>query len=86
MRSDFVKALEHALAIGFPGAGPSFEELRLKPRDTPQDHPFDQAFAAAEVMQNGRMRDASVGSDFLQPDRVGTTGEQTVSPSAELIS
>src|SRR5580692_11862506 len=77
MRSDFVKALEHTLDIGFPGAGPSFEELRLQPRDTPQDHRFDQSFAAAEVMQNGGMRDAGVGGDFLEPDSVGTTGEQT---------
>src|SRR5271166_3586363 len=77
MRSDFVKALEHALDIGFPRARPSFEKLRLQPRDTPQDHRFDQALAAAEVMQNGGMRDAGGGGDFLQPDGVGTTGEQT---------
>src|SRR5580704_6862464 len=83
MRSDFVKALEHALDIGFPGAGPSFEELRLQPRDTPQDHRLDQALAAAEVVQNRGMRDAGVGADFLQPDRVGTAGEQTALGSLE---
>src|ERR1700723_4194088 len=83
MRSDFVKALEHALDIGFPGTGPSFEELRLQPRDTPQDHRFDQALAAAKVMQNGGMREAGVGGDFLKADRVGTTGEQTAFGSLE---
>jgi hypothetical protein len=75
MRSDFVKALEHALDIGFLRARPSLQELRLKPRDAPQDHRFNQALAATKVMQDRGMRDAGVGGDFLKADRFGPATE-----------
>jgi hypothetical protein len=50
--------------------------LRLKLADAPQNHRFDQTFAAAEVMQNRGMRDAGVGGNFLQPDSLGTSDKQ----------
>src|ERR1700683_5635503 len=75
-RSDFVKALSHALDVGFLRARPSLEELRLKLADAPQNHRFDQTFAAAEVMQNRGMRDAGVGGNFLQPESLGTSDKQ----------
>ncbi len=77
MRRDFVKALEHALDVRFLRTRPSFEELRLKIRDAPDDHRFDQTFAAAEVMEDRGMRDADVGSDFLKPDCLRTAVEKS---------
>ena len=67
-RSDVIKALEHALDVGFLSARPSLKELRLKPADAAQDHRLDQTLSATEVMQDRRMRNACVGGDFLKPD------------------
>lgn len=67
-RSDVIKAIEHALDVGFLSARPSLKELRLKPADAAQNHRLDQTFAAAEVMQDRWMRNAGVGGDFLKSD------------------
>ena len=75
-RGDFVKAIEHALDVGFFRARPSFEELRLKPSDSTLHHRFNETFAAAKVMKDRWMRNAGVGSDFLKPDRLRTSAKQ----------
>ncbi len=76
-RSDVIKALEHALDVGFFRARPSLEELRLKFSDAAHDHRLDQALAAAKVMEDRGMRDAGVGGDFLKPNCLGTTVDES---------
>ena len=71
-----VEALEGALDIGLLSTWPSFEELRLEPREAVQDHRFDEPFAAAEMMQNSGMGQAHVGGDFLQADCFGPAADQ----------
>ena len=77
VRRDLKKTLEDALDVRFFRAWPSLEELRLKPCDAVQDHRFDQALAATEVMQDRGMRDAGVGGDFLKPDRLRPAVEES---------
>ncbi len=75
-RRYFVKTIEHTLDVGFLRARPPLEKLRLKLSDTAHDHRFDKTFAAAEVMKNRGMRDAGVGGDLLQSNRLGSPVEE----------
>ena len=74
MRDVFEQRLE--LAFVAARGRDRFDEARVDRADRSLDDRLDEQLAAAEMVEHGRVRDAGVFRDFLEPDPGGSHADQ----------